>query len=73
VRESAQNLLSAIKEYVCRDFVDKAADAYQGGEIAALKKEKKMFLKFRWRFGEWKDGAESKAALSEADDIEWET
>jgi hypothetical protein len=68
-RESAPNLLSAIKEYVCRDF-GKAPDAYQREEIAALKKEKEMFLKFCWRFCDLKDKAKSEAAFSEIDDIE---
>jgi hypothetical protein len=69
-RESAPNSLSVIKEYVHRDFGDKAADAYQQEKIAALKKEKEMFLKFCQRFGELKDKVVSEAAFSEADDIE---
>jgi hypothetical protein len=69
-RESAPNSLSAIEKYVYRDFGDKAGDAYQREEIAALKKEKEMFLKFCQRFGELKDKVVSEAAFSEADDIE---
>ena len=59
-----------IEEYVRRDFGDEAADAYRREEIAALKREKEMFLKFRQRFGELKDKDESTAALSEVDDVE---
>jgi hypothetical protein len=59
-----------IKEYIHRDFGNKAANAYQQEKIAALKKEKEMFFKFSRRFGELKDEAESEAAFSEADDIE---
>jgi hypothetical protein len=70
VRESAPDSLSAIEEYVRRDFGDEAAEAYRREEIAARKKEKEMFLKFRRRFGELKDRAESEAAFSGVDDIE---
>jgi hypothetical protein len=69
-RESAPDSLSMIEEYVRRDFGDEAADAYRREEIAALKKEKEMFSKFRQRFGELKDEDESAAALSEVDDVE---
>ena len=51
-RESAPDSLSMIEENVQRDFGDEAADAYGREEIAALKKEKEMFSKFRQRFGE---------------------
>ncbi|KAL3795602.1 hypothetical protein ACHAW5_002798 [Stephanodiscus triporus] len=49
-RESVPDSLSMIEEYVRRDFGDEAADAYRREEIAALKKEKEMLLKFRQRY-----------------------
>ncbi|KAL3823685.1 hypothetical protein ACHAXA_007256 [Cyclostephanos tholiformis] len=68
MKESSPDSLSKIEEYVRRDFGDEAADAYRREEMAALRKEKEMLLKFRRRYGELKDDDEvAKSELTFSD------
>ena len=52
---SAPDSLSAIEDYVRRDFGDEAANVFRREEVAARIKEKEMLIGFRQRYGELDD------------------